>query len=202
MQSVVEIGMRPLEQTSRKNRVIAQRGLRSMTVVNVDRTSLRARGVRSCIVNAGRAVQDCRTRESVQVDSVRAATCIRQCLLRLGRLGYDAEAVRCFVYIRQIVDHAEAKHRERMIRQIRCQFGSGGSDATGSRIMMDNASKHASSPSNAPLAPNADDRDAIVPGPQAAADEVTCNSRHSGQGQTPTNRRSWPHYWHGFFESM
>ena len=39
------------------------------------------------------------------------------------------------------------------------------------------------------LAPNAA---AIVPGPQAEADEATCNGRHSGgQGQTSTYRRSW-----------
>ena len=41
------------------------------------------------------------------------------------------------------------------------------------------------------LAPNAADRAAIVPGPQAEADEATCNGRHSGQGQTSTYRRSW-----------
>ena len=41
------------------------------------------------------------------------------------------------------------------------------------------------------LAPHAADRAAIVPGPQAEADEATCNGRHSGQGQTSTYRRSW-----------
>ena len=41
------------------------------------------------------------------------------------------------------------------------------------------------------LAPNAADRAAIVPGPQAEADEATCNGRHCGQGQTSTYRRSW-----------
>ena len=42
------------------------------------------------------------------------------------------------------------------------------------------------------LAPNAADRAAIVPGPQAEADEETCNGRHSGgQGQTSPYRRSW-----------
>jgi len=41
------------------------------------------------------------------------------------------------------------------------------------------------------LAPNAAARAAIVPGPQAEADETTCSGRHSGQGETPTYRRSW-----------
>ena len=41
------------------------------------------------------------------------------------------------------------------------------------------------------LAPNAADRAAIVPGPQAEADEETCSGRHCGQSQTSTYRRSW-----------
>ena len=41
------------------------------------------------------------------------------------------------------------------------------------------------------LAPNAAERAALVPGPQAEADEAPCNDRHTGQGQTSSYRRSW-----------